>query len=53
MLDSGADALFEQDILEELGPERSEDAHYIFTALDRDRNGDISLEEMKMSPWRK
>jgi hypothetical protein len=46
--DSNADAITEQDLIEELGPDRVEDARYIFAALDRDHNGDISLEEMKM-----
>ena len=44
--DSGSDAFTEQDLIDELGKDRIEDARYIFAALDRDHNGDISLEEM-------
>jgi hypothetical protein len=33
---SDADALTEQDLIDQLGPERVEDARYIFAALDRD-----------------
>jgi hypothetical protein len=46
--DSNENALTEQDLIDELGPDRMENARYIFTALDRDYNGDISLEEIKM-----
>jgi hypothetical protein len=48
MADSNSNALTEQDLIDELVLARVEDARYIFAALDRERNGDISLEEMKM-----
>ena len=44
--DSSSNAFTEQDLVDELGPERTEDARYIFAALDKDHNGDVSLEEM-------
>lgn len=42
----GKEALYLEDILEVLGPERHEEAEEAFAVLDRDGNGDISLEEM-------
>ncbi len=42
----GHDALLYEDILDVLGPERKEEADEAFAALDRDSNGDISLDEM-------
>ena len=36
----------EQDIVEELGPDMEHEAHIISRELDRDGNGDVSLEEM-------
>ena len=42
----GKEALFLEDILEVLGPDRHDDAEEAFAILDRDSNGDISLDEM-------
>ncbi|WPH01877.1 putative mscs family protein c2c4.17c [Acrodontium crateriforme] len=42
----GREALFRDDIIDVLGPNRSEEAEEAFAALDGDGNGDISLEEM-------
>lgn len=42
----GNDALYEEDIVEVLGNDRREEAEECFTGLDRDGNGDISLDEM-------
>lgn len=42
----GKDALYREDITEVLGPDRREEANECFACLDRDGNGDISLEEM-------
>ena len=42
----GRDALYEDDLHDVLGPERAIEAEEIFAALDRDGNGDISLDEM-------
>lgn len=42
----GKSALFQEDIIEVLGPERSEEAVECFACLDRDGNGDVSLDEM-------
>ena len=42
----GKSALFHEDILEVLGPGRSEEAAECFACLDRDSNGDVSLDEM-------
>lgn len=42
----GNDAIYKADIQEVLGPEREEEAEEIFNLLDRDGNGDVSLEEM-------
>lgn len=42
----GNDALYEDDIIEVLGNDRREEAEECFTGLDRDGNGDISLDEM-------
>ncbi|GAB7351796.1 hypothetical protein MBLNU459_g2369t1 [Dothideomycetes sp. NU459] len=44
----GKDALYKQDIIDILGPERVEEAEEIFAALDKDCNGDVSLDEMTM-----
>lgn len=44
----GKDALYKQDIIDILGPERIEEAEEIFAALDKDCNGDVSLDEMTM-----
>lgn len=40
------DAITEQDLIDELGPNNVEDARFIFDVLDADHNGDVSLEEM-------
>ncbi|KAI5358832.1 putative EF-hand domain, mechanosensitive ion channel MscS, LSM domain superfamily [Septoria linicola] len=45
---AGKDALYLQDIVEVLGKDRLEDAEEIFHVLDRDDNGDVSLEEMEV-----
>ena len=42
----GKDNLYQEDLVEVMGPERQEEAEECFSALDRDGNGDISLEEM-------
>jgi len=42
----GKDALYPEDIDEVLGSERAEEAAECFRVLDRDGNGDISLDEM-------
>lgn len=42
----GRDALFEDDIIEVMGAEREEQARECFHILDRDGNGDVSMEEM-------
>lgn len=44
----GKDALYKEDILEILGPDQVEEADEIFAALDKDCNGDVSLDEMIM-----
>lgn len=42
----GRDALFQDDVVEVLGPQRRLEAEESFASLDRDGNGDISLDEM-------
>lgn len=42
----GKDALYQEDIIEVLGPNRHDEALECFACLDRDGNGDISLDEM-------
>lgn len=42
----GHDSLFAEDIQEVLGPSKRDEADECFSALDRDGNGDISLDEM-------
>jgi small-conductance mechanosensitive channel len=42
----GRDALFLEDIVEVLGPDHEADAEECFAALDKDGNGDVSLDEM-------
>ncbi|KAF2724889.1 hypothetical protein K431DRAFT_281364 [Polychaeton citri CBS 116435] len=42
----GHDSLYYEDIADVMGPQQSEAADESFTALDRDGNGDISLDEM-------
>lgn len=42
----GKDALYQKDIVEILGQDRVEEAEEIFAALDKDCNGDVSLDEM-------
>ena len=44
----GKDVLLVQDIREVLGPTQIEEADEIFSALDKDCNGDVSLDEMIM-----
>ena len=45
----GKDALYKEDILEVLGNDRQAEAEECFESLDRDGNGDISLDEMIMT----
>ena len=42
----GKDALFQEDIVEVLGSDRQAEAEEAFNDIDRDGNGDISLDEM-------
>jgi len=42
----GKDALYEEDIVDVLGPDHTAEAEECFQCLDRDGNGDISLDEM-------
>ena len=45
----GKDALYKEDIMEVLGSDRHTEADECFSSLDRDGNGDISLDEMIMT----
>ncbi len=45
-VDEGKDALYQEDIIGILGADRSDEAVECFASLDRDGNGDISLDEM-------
>lgn len=45
----GKDALYQEDIEEVLGHDRVQEAEECFSALDRDGNGDISLDEMVLT----
>lgn len=45
-VEEGKDELYKDDLIEILGPDRVSEAEECFAALDRDGNGDISLEEM-------
>ena len=42
----GKNELYEEDLAEVMGPDRQEEAAECFASIDRDGNGDISLEEM-------
>ena len=42
----GFDAITEEDLVRQLGASRQLEARWIFAQLDRDSNGDVSLEEM-------
>ncbi|KAL8807115.1 MAG: hypothetical protein Q9223_004446 [Gallowayella weberi] len=42
----GRDALYEEDVIEVLGEEHRAEAEECFACLDRDGNGDVSLDEM-------
>lgn len=42
----GKNSLFQEDLVEVMGPGRQNEAEECFGSLDRDGNGDISLEEM-------
>ncbi|KAJ4338597.1 hypothetical protein N0V95_008021 [Ascochyta clinopodiicola] len=42
----GKNELYQDDLVEVMGPGRAEEAEECFASLDRDGNGDISLEEM-------
>ncbi|KAK4958033.1 hypothetical protein LTR10_004458 [Elasticomyces elasticus] len=44
----GREVLYQSDLVEVLGQQHSDAAEEIFHALDRDANGDVSLEEMEM-----
>jgi small-conductance mechanosensitive channel len=44
----GRENLYKEDLIEVLGSHRTEQAEEIFAALDRDGNGDVSLDEMTM-----
>jgi small-conductance mechanosensitive channel len=44
----GRDALYQEDLMDVLGETRRTEAEEAFAALDRDGNGDISLDEMIM-----
>jgi hypothetical protein len=43
-----ADVLYKQDLIDVLGPQHKGEAEEIFAHLDKDGNGDVSLEEMIM-----
>ncbi|KAI9797280.1 MAG: hypothetical protein M1833_005576 [Piccolia ochrophora] len=45
----GKDALYQDDVIEVLGVDRQEEAEEAFGAIDKDGNGDISLDEMIMA----
>lgn len=45
----GREALLEEDIIDVMGPQRRVEAEEAYWSLDRDGNGDISLEEMIMT----
>jgi len=42
----GKDSLYQDDLAEVMGAQRAEEAEECFSCLDRDGNGDVSLEEM-------
>ena len=42
----GRESLYQEDVVEVLGQDREEEAQECFAALDRDENGDVSLDEM-------
>ncbi|TKA44815.1 hypothetical protein B0A55_13556, partial [Friedmanniomyces simplex] len=44
----GREALYQEDLMDVLGSDRRNEAEEAFAALDRDGNGDISLDEMIM-----
>ncbi|RMZ28410.1 hypothetical protein D0859_07502 [Hortaea werneckii] len=44
----GREALYQDDIMDVLGPDHREQAEESFAVLDRDANGDVSLDEMIM-----
>lgn len=48
LTEAGKDAMYEADLVRVLGEERREDAEEIFRTLDKDRNNDVSLDEMQM-----
>ncbi len=45
----GKDALYKEDVMEVLGNDRHAEAEECFASLDRDGNGDVSLDEMIMT----
>lgn len=45
----GKNELYQEDLVEVMGPGRQQEAEECFGALDRDGNGDISLDEMIMT----
>ncbi|OTA37684.1 hypothetical protein BTJ68_02510 [Hortaea werneckii EXF-2000] len=44
----GREALYQDDVMDVLGPDHREQAEEAFAVLDRDANGDVSLDEMIM-----
>jgi small-conductance mechanosensitive channel len=46
LVEEGREALLEEDLIDVMGPNRKAEAEEAYWALDRDGNGDISLEEM-------
>lgn len=46
MVVEGKNELYREDLVEVMGPSREDEAEECFAAIDRDGNGDISLEEM-------
>jgi hypothetical protein len=46
LVPAGAKDITENDLVQELGVGREDEAHWIFTQLDQDDNGDINLGEM-------
>jgi Ca2+-binding EF-hand superfamily protein len=43
-----AEVLYKQDLIDVLGPEHKDEVEEIFAHLDKDGNGDVSLDEMTM-----
>lgn len=45
----GRDVLYHDDVVDVLGPDKADEAEECFAVLDRDGNGDVSLDEMIMT----